>query len=837
MEAVADLLPGAEAHELPERMGQDDGDDPKEAAPQDPTGQDLGWWLTHPDAAQVKKAVLDLWKSTDKYEDKRSAKERRNELIRAGVRGVQVIEDEDEDRYSIRVPFGSNDAPKAPNKADQLLRRIVATLTVDPPSADVSPNADSDAEREAAQLAQRVLQVEGSPAKRDDVSMLRRVLDLSATYATVYLHTGWDTRAAGLVPLEVQAHPKATTADNALVDPTPDPTTGQPMPADPAALVTRYVTIDGTLTDTPSDAQLVWAGDVTEAILYPSQVRSVPALASRIEEADGALVGRVTTLSQLVAECYDGERPSETEVKKLCEWRPDGWRQWVPRALRPLMDEKTPTRPDGTIADHALVCTITLYFTSCTDAPLGARIVVSGAAEPHTREPRKVTIGEGASSRVEILPLPLSQMTWAEDTASGDPKGVAGIEQLAPMEEIRSQALRYILDYMWRFGSPQTFVPMDSTMQMADLQRRDGTPIRILPGSQPFFEQAPPMAPVIPQVYEGMGKEEDTASGLEEAAQGVSSSSVKSGVHAQQIIEQALVALAGIQQNAARFITRVWRNRLIHLRAYLDVPRQLQALGDGGDVQVRSFSGIDLVGAGDIAVAKGTNTMMPKSAKTAMAREELQMAMQTGDQMGALRYQRSITGNTGPLLGLQDDPHRARIARQLLAWREGAKAQHPDAPPPIPQQQPVPGPDGMPIGMQTVMAPAPDPVADEAMRVFAPNPTDELPMVAPIRFAELSDALAERAFLTADPRYQQALVQEYERMRQAAGIQTRAEQAQAQQMQQQMQMEMQQEQKQTADSNQAAKLAYAEHDGGPAAQRVATQAAAQSIMGQPAPAQ
>lgn len=828
MEAVADLLPGAEKHEAPERMGADDGDE-QHSAPPDPTGQDLGWWLTHPDAAQVKKAVLDLWKSTDRYEEKRSAKERRNELQRAGVRGVQVIEDEDEDRFSIRVPFGSSDAPKAPNKADQLLRRIVATLTVDPPSPDVSPNADSDDERQAAELAQRVLHVEGSPAKRDDVSMLRRVLDLSGTYATIYVHTGWDTRAAGLVPLEVQAHPKATTADNALVDPTPDPTTGQPMPADPATLTTRYVTIDGSLTDTPSDAQLVWSGDVVEHILYPSQVRAVPAIAARIEEADGALVGRVTTLSQLVAECYDGERPSEEVVKKLCDWRPDGWRQWVPRALRPLLDEKTPTRPDGTIADHALVCTITLYFTSCTDAPLGARIVVSGATEPHTREPRKVTIGEGASSRVEILPLPLAQMTWSEDTSSGDPKGIAGIEQLAPMEEIRAQALRYILDYMWRFGSPQTFVPMDSTMQMADMQRRDGTPIRIIPGSQPYFEQAPPMAPVLPQVYEGMGKEEDTASGLEEAAQGVSSSSVKSGVHAQQIIEQALVALAGIQQNASRFITRVWRNRLIYLRAYLDVPRQLQALGDGGDVQVQSFAGIDLVGAGDITVAKGTNTMMPKSAKTALAREELQLAMTTGDQMGALRYQRSITGNTGPLLGLQDDPHRARIARQLLAWRDGAKGQHPEPPPPMPGMDPMTG--------APMMQPAPDPVQAEAAKVFAPNPTDELPMVAPIRFAELSDALAERGFLTADPRYQQALVQEYERMRQAAGIQTRMEQMQMQ-AQQQAQAQQQQMQQETHKQQSKAQAKPAPTQGAPdgvAAERTAMQSAAQSVMGQPAP--
>ena len=35
------------------------------------------WWLTHPDAQQVRKAVLDRWKDADPFESKRTAKERR----------------------------------------------------------------------------------------------------------------------------------------------------------------------------------------------------------------------------------------------------------------------------------------------------------------------------------------------------------------------------------------------------------------------------------------------------------------------------------------------------------------------------------------------------------------------------------------------------------------------------------------------------------------------------------------------------------------------------------------------------------------------------------------
>jgi hypothetical protein len=127
----------------------------------DPTGQDAGWWITHPDGKAKKKAVLDTWKRSDAYEAKRSAKERRNELTRAGVRGVAVVQDDEQDVATVRFSFSSGEAAKAPCKADQLLTRVVATLTVDPPAPDVQPNSDEDDEREAAQFAERVLRVEG----------------------------------------------------------------------------------------------------------------------------------------------------------------------------------------------------------------------------------------------------------------------------------------------------------------------------------------------------------------------------------------------------------------------------------------------------------------------------------------------------------------------------------------------------------------------------------------------------------------------------------------------------------------------------------------------------
>jgi hypothetical protein len=70
-------------------------------------------------------------------------------------------------------------------------------------------------------------------------------------------------------------------------------------------------------------------------------------------------------------------------------------------------------------------------------------------------------------------------------------------------------------------------------------------------------------------------------------------------------------------------------------------------------------------------------------------------------------------------------------------------------------------------------------------------------------------------------------------MRQAAGVMTRAEQMQLQQQQQAQQQQMQMEQIQSKNAEQAAKTAYAENEGGPAAQRMAMQNAVNEQMPQP----
>jgi hypothetical protein len=301
----------------------------------------------------------------------------------------------------------------------------------------------------------------------------------------------------------------------------------------------------------------------------------------------------------------------------------------------------------------------------------------------------------------------------------------------------------------------------------------------------------PGLDATVPAMLERTDKSMQDASGLNSAtATGEAPASVTSGTQMQLLVEETRVGLSALVQGANRYMVTNWQILLVLIRAFYDTPRQLAMGGEGADTQQRAFMGVDLLGAGDIEITKGTGTMLSPTAKTQSARDELDLASKLGDRGGIERYHRAISGNQSALLGIEDDPHRARIDRQIGAWKDAARQQHPPAPPADPTASPV----GMsPDGQMIPAPPPPDPVVEAAHAVFQPNPTDDMPDVAPLRYAALSDLLASKAFTTGDPRFQAVAADEFLRMKAAAGIQTIAEQQAAQQQAAQAQQQAQQQ--------------------------------------------
>lgn len=773
--------------------------EPEAEAPRDPSGLDGGWWLTC-EPKDAKKGVLQALKAQATYRKWRAAAEERWERIRAGERGLTVEAVGQDQDYRVRRGFEAGDMGPGPNIAHQLIQRTAAVLTTDPPLPTVNANSDDATEREASELAERVLRVEGSTAERDDAGFLTESIDKAGTYGSMYAYFCVNPQGGGLQPVTIQAHPAAKTTDDALTPMGPpsmdefgNEIPGQPLEIDPADITDRYVKVAdengvAALTDTEAEAQLAWQSKVERHLLAPANVTLLP-FGATAENASGVIVCRLVPLSEIISRFYDGERPDEKTVKKLAEWKPDGldYADWVLPTVRELLPATPPTRPDSLgseklITDDALCPLITLYLKSQSAAPFGAYVAVGGPDEPIYRGEWRKSIGEGTTARLEAFPLPVAQYRCWDDPG-GDPNGVPFVEALANESNIDATLTESVLDYVWRASRPHIFFPLGTPVQPEAFAARTvasgGQHLQLGPGGEtPYFEQIPAMDRAVYDVWEKNREGLQRSSGLSSTvATGDQDGSVTSGLQQRMVVEETRVGLSAPAQHRDRYMLACWSILLVLIRAHYDTPRLLEYTGESGDVQVKSFAGVELEGAGDIQISKGSGTMLSPTAKTEMAREELQMAREMGDQDAQAQWHEQLLSNQGPVMGLQDDPHRARIARQIQAIKELAK--RPELPPPVPE----PPPQVDPMSGQPIPQPFADPVSAEAAQIFAPNPTDAIPKVALLRFRKLSDLLATKTYDTADPRIQQAMTQAFEAARQAAGVQTVAEAQQAQAMQ------------------------------------------------------
>jgi len=186
----------------------------------------------------------------------------------------------------------------------------------------------------------------------------------------------------------------------------------------------------------------------------------------------------------------------------------------------------------------------------------------------------------------------------------------------------------------------------------------------------------------------------------------------------------------------------------------------------------------DLGATADVKIMQGSFTSLTASAKAATVTTlaELQVADPT-------EIRRMIMGTVGAQTGMRDDPHRQRVRRQIARWEEGPNDE---------------------FNLSQPGSPDEEAAAMELQQIFDPRPNDQDPAVAMTRYMELSRTMSSIKFRKFPPFWQAGLIDQYEQMRQAAGIQTLAEQQQAeQQMMEQQQQAEQAAQQQAAQQQQA----------------------------------
>lgn len=778
----------------------------------------LGPLLDEPNEATVARRVQELVDAQAGWHSWLCAVWGRNRQWRKGRHGVRIVEDTDTNTYDVRLPAGSSQMAPTPNNADRLIRRVVATLTVDPPKAEVMPMSGEDADRDAAEVSERILAMNAE----DQLRALRVAGDVAGTYASAFIHTYVHPQGKRS-PVTLEAHPAQTTLLNpetGEIDPgyaLVDPASG--IPGVPDQTVMKYLAADGvTLLNTPAGAQLRWEPKLCREVLTAKTVWFVPANASGIEETDALILGYVTTLGALRSQYPDAPIwDDDKRVEKLAEWRPKHAKRWLhpmmESALKSAVKDGQPLRTaDGALSPDTPVFCYRMYHTVTGAYPEGAVVLTSGE-ELLYRAPWSVKIGEddGNPGVWEALPIPVSQFRWRDDANDQSPYGLAGIEDIGPGEEVRAAQVAGLVEYLYRFNHPHVYLPVGTMIQPGMLAKRDGTPMPVnMDGSgKPIYESIPPFPGEAMQLWQLLGREQEQSVGLEDMPR---LSSSTSGTHAQQMVEQMLVALANQVQNMGDCFTRQCRVELALTRAFLDVPSLTQTVAEGGSYKVKRWQAADLAGARDVRIRKGTMTMLTAERKQQMAMQDLEIGAKHGDPMAYATYKQATQGALHSLLGQQDDEQRLRVERQLSAYWEGPdeqtlsrQAEYEQTV--LPQVQ-MAAQQAQMMGQQPPPAP-PSPVAEAAQRVFAPLPVDGEPAAARVRWQALRDAVAQVRVAAFPPEWQTALFQAYDVARKAAGVQTVAEQAQAAQAAQQAetQAEAQKEQaKMQAETQQKAQL-------------------------------
>ena len=750
----------------------------------------LGFILDE-DPDKVAKHILKLREDQEPLRSRNRATWKRNRWWREGRRYIRLEKKENQQAWEAKLPAGMGSAPPVPNKTDRLCRRLTNTIMVDPPYPECEPGDATSEARDAAEFATRYLSVKGSPSDLNMERQCRRALDKSMTFASAYAWVITDPTAGGHRPRSMLAHPAATNEEDALID----PATGQSAAED--TLITRYLTEDLTLTEDPEEADLQWLPAPKIRLLTGLQLDILPDTAPSLRDGNGVVICDPTTLGDL-KKTFPEEmaKLDEDEIQKLCSWKPSNVRDIIPWYAPEPEDQKD---DDGKFRDSQTVFTLTCYYKKCSEYPMGAYAVVGGGEFLLHRQKWSAMMpqpededGKPQDDVEEVLEIPVSQMRCMDDDTGDNPHGIALAEALGPSDEIRASALGYEMEYMFRFGNPQSFIPMGSIVQPKQMIVRDGTPIMTNPNGDPYYEPVPPLPQTVPNLREEMGHEMDDESGLQQAGQGVEDPSVKSGIHARVVVQEALKAVGHIRSNTGFFYIDLNRILLEQARAFADVTQMISYVGEDGQYKEKEWSRISFRKTKNVTIARGSFTMHTLLAKQEMANEMLdRQAISMED------YIELTSGGVSPVLGMQDNPHLMRVRRQIEEFQDGPTEEWLAAYAAFEQGQmqmqqyemvmqeyqarsqpaipggPVP-PEGI-AGTGEVLGPPPEPpqVPPKPPGPFDDHlPIDLEPQAAKIRHRQLSRTMASHKFKKYPEQWKQELLTEYNTMANAAGVVT-----------------------------------------------------------------
>ncbi len=753
-----------------------DGEPEALASERDATVEARGPLLDEKNAKKVRAAVLKNWTSQDEGLSRTLAEIEQAEGWRNAERWVYLRRGNNDRQWEVWRPPGIDRLPALPDKVDELCRRFAAQLCVDAPKLEGVPATGEEPDIESAELVDTIFEVEGGESGWNFRLMVEGAIDISTTQKSAFAHIWVNPVGGGERPVTVMAHPEATQYDEQdpkacelgppPIDPATgqqaiDPTTGQPVPGQPTAdLVTKYLAKDRRTLEPYESANTLmrWVPRVCYKLLGARHVRFLPEWCRGIgaDDTDGLVVADYRSIGELkqwypqTVGTWDND-----QLKKLVNWKPFEDELLLPLHARKPEKVGTWLNKDE-VPDDAIALVLWEYHRQSPVYPKGAEVCVGGADAALCQKTLEVEVERPDGSKVpEVLEMPVSQCRNLNDWVGLSPYGQALVTKMGPWNEMMAQQWVALQEFLDRLNNPFMFLPLGSAVQPDQLAQRDGRPILVNGREgQPMMEEVPDLSSEIGRWYELAVTGLNSASLLSETANATELPSVNSGVQANTIIGQVLVALSSSQANATDFLCRTGRLILQRLRAFSTVPQTVKYEGDDGAFKADEWRGADLYGAKDVRLARGTFTGMRDDQKRARIIEDVQLQVLPLEDAAEL-----LAAGTSEKVGLEEDPVRLRIKRQI-------------------------------DGLFDTGAP------------FEPLPVDDVPAIAHKRFRELAKQMMSTRFrkLGTNTPEQQAYLAEYERAKQAAGVTTLAEQAAQQQAAQQAQAQqaLQQEQAKVA---------------------------------------
>ncbi len=743
------------------------------------------------DATTKFQTVEQLVRSQDQLARNRWAIDTHFRRIRSGVPFSRLEKIPNQSVWVQKLPTGMTKESSAsvPNKADDLCNKVEDTLMADPPKPDPQPHVNDESARQAAELAAEFLLNDGGEAGTKDTETYRWALNNGFTAASSFLHYVIDRSGGGYQPLQKLAHPLATDPQNPLVAQIPigppDPTTGQPPMVEERSSnpIMRYVSAPspqapaGQFVEDAMQADRVWLPAIRIERYRRESVRLFPAGAS-IETASAAIVIRFCTLGEARTDWPETVgQMSQEELFALANWRPTMSELVVPFAYRGAMQSGATGPSLEQVGSFSPLLTRRMFsyrliVKASPEYPEGYELDVTGANGGQVLGERTleyaVTLPKGGKTK-RCRDIPISQVRPKQDVDGGDSTGWPFIAMFAGPSEAEQTLYAAFQDMCDNMLHPHVFIP--STTAVDDDDWMDRTrPIITGPDSKPpFYEQFPPLPPVLPLI-ENMDQKMDTISGLTATAQGLDSPNSVSGVSKNLSIRQALVSLSGVQQNLHAAMTRGWRIKCQLAQAEFTTPQMMQFSGEEGSSQPQWWTGEDLAGVDRVGIQPGTGTMMTPEAKANyVAFLQAQQWMNPEDAAKV-----ALPGITMDL-GIPENPYKQAIEREVAVWLQGpskeweaakqqqdqqlqqAQAQHAQM---LAQAQ-AQGADPATIApfQPPQMAPLPTP--------FAPRPNDGELRVAKEYAGRLSELMVDPRYSAQTPAWQSVVNDAYGRYMQA----------------------------------------------------------------------